>query len=159
MRRVASAPGSLNAMQLAVSPNNSYIPEHWVARFKIVEALAQHGASVNVRAPFGTGMASPLYILYENLTTHKVLRVLIQYGAKVDDRDDNKMSTPLMLAVTMQDPEGAKILLDAGADVNAHATMYTDDTPLSLTKQTRKDGSVIIDTQTRDILLKAGAKE
>lgn len=78
----------------------------------IVRLLLEHGASVDHRIP-GTGL-TPLHLAHSGDT----LAVLLEYGADKEAKDDNGY-TPLFYAVTKQDSNLTRRLVNAGADFEA----------------------------------------
>ena len=95
-----------------------------------VEQLIRAGADPNLR----TGAGSPLlsaaryqWMYFRNVRemtqANNAVQILLERGAKVDERDDEGR-TPLMLAgIEKRDPIAmrriAEVLLDAGADLKA----------------------------------------
>jgi ankyrin repeat protein len=78
----------------------------------MAELLLQHGADVNYRAPYGD---TPL-IAAVQANRADIVQRLISHGADVN-QGNAKSQTPLMLAGVY--PRVLRLLLDAGADVNA----------------------------------------
>ncbi|EXF76523.1 hypothetical protein CFIO01_06447 [Colletotrichum fioriniae PJ7] len=78
----------------------------------IVRLLLEHGANVDHRIP-GTGL-TPLHLAHSGDT----LAVLLEYGADKEAKDDNGY-TPLFYAVTKQDSNLTRRLVNAGADFEA----------------------------------------
>ena len=92
------------------------------------------------------------------LVTHHedVARLLTEKGASVNR--GNKDTTPLALAVSMGDPDGVRVLLDKGADVNARTAR--GETPLGLTIRERMPNDwneAAADQAIMRLLLDAGA--
>lgn len=136
----------------------------------IIEALLQAGANVNVRdnaskTVFDYVETDPVFnkkpvywkivnsrykkaLNWKKATVEKV-KAAISDGTDVNGRDKNGM-TPLMNAVQNKNPAVAKLLIDAGADVNA----CDNDNGTSLMYVTAFNANL----KTADFLIKAGAK-
>ncbi|KXH39994.1 hypothetical protein CSIM01_10825 [Colletotrichum simmondsii] len=78
----------------------------------IVRLLLEHGANVNHRIP-GTRL-TPLHLAHSGDT----LAVLLEFGAEKEAKDDNGYS-PLFYAVTKQDSNLTRRLVNAGANFKA----------------------------------------
>ena len=85
-----------------------------------VQSLLTKGVDVNGEAPNGR---TPLMATFANKTPNlDIAELLIRRGAKVNVRDGEDGSTPLMLAAeksgTFGDADGVNFLLKHGADIN-----------------------------------------
>ncbi len=113
---------------------------------KALKYLLDAGAKVDTKDNSG---ADALAAAALNGNTENV-EALLACGAKVDARVTVNQFTPLMFAAWRQDPRLAKILIDAGADVNA--VDARGDTALMWSAY-----SDYADPETTRVLLKAGA--
>ena len=85
----------------------------------IVERLLKAGVSANVTGPLGeTALHTCAYA-----GNTAGARVLIAAGASVDPGDNWRGQTPLMWAAAESHPETMKVLIEAGADVDARSTI------------------------------------
>lgn len=111
--------------------------------FEALEFLLAHGADPNKRGKESQKNTTPLFTALGWWDETKVVELLINTGADVNDTTYNKM-TALMKT---NRPEILKILIDAGADVNARNNVG----------QTALHGKVGRDIDSIELLLKAGA--
>jgi len=83
----------------------------------VMTALIQGGANVNGKDE--DGMTPLMWAVTNNAP--KVVKVLLEGGANVDEREDSLGRTALMLAVDREDsnPEVVEALIEAGANVDA----------------------------------------
>ena len=91
---------------------------------------------------------TPLNYASYNIINYKVVKLLIDSGADVNDKD-RIGNTPLINACIIGDIEIVKLLLDNGADVNAENKWYN--TPLTYAKDKHNQQLV-------DLLIQHGAK-
>lgn len=94
-----------------------------------VSALLAEGADANEEA---TGGARPLHSCGMSRRGQASVRVLLAAGAQVDALDTYGY-TPLHRMASNNLAEGARALLEAGADVNA-LTSFSDQTPLFIAR-------------------------
>jgi ankyrin repeat protein len=85
----------------------------------IVEKLLAAGVSANATGPYGETA------LHTCARTGNVdgTRVLIARGASLDAGDSWRGQTPLMWATAQRHPDVMRVLIEAGADVNARSTI------------------------------------
>ena len=81
----------------------------------LVGLLLEHGASVRARTKVGN---DALLMAARKPGNAAVVSLLLAHGAEFDGRNAGG-ATPLMAAVAAEDAESVRVLLDAGADVNA----------------------------------------
>jgi uncharacterized protein len=122
-----------------------------------VSQLMEFGSPAKISAAIKTGLnvesrqkdnATPLMIAAGFNQDSKVIQILLNAGAKIDERALGNV-TPLMYAAFNQDPVVISRLLKAGADLNAHE--YNGITPLMIAASFNQNPRVVQE------LLKAGA--
>ena len=84
--------------------------------FDIVRLLIENGADVNCHSNRNKGRSALVLAVY--YAPLDIIRLLIENGVKVNTTETDG-TTPLMVASQVKDLEYARLLLDAGADVNA----------------------------------------
>jgi len=104
--------GAYAALEYAIPLNQAVADED----IKLVQELLNSGQNPNGKDANYSGI-TPLFLAVENGNT-AIARLLIQYGAKVNARDETKR-TPLMFIDDDATPELITLLLQAGAKVNA----------------------------------------
>lgn len=107
----------------------------------------ESGGDIHARDCFGM---TPLMCASQEGDTEKV-KQLIQMGARVDDYTVIGWRTALFFAVGNNHLETVKILIEAGANVNAR-TMYTG-TPLAMVTSSK-----VINKEMEQLLLEHGAR-
>ncbi|KAL2127766.1 hypothetical protein VTI74DRAFT_10218 [Chaetomium olivicolor] len=92
----------------------------------MTEALLDHGADVNAVCSSGTALR-----LAVGSGFSEVARLLLERGAdaKIEQPDASVLQTPLLTTLAYQELSSARVLLEAGADVN-HGVR--DNSPLRL---------------------------
>lgn len=117
------------------------LPVHDAARMgsarEISAILRGMPAMRDARNPLGS---TPLHLAATNADP-AVLKLLIEAGADVNARDDER-ATPLHMAAYAGRPAHARLLLEAGADVNA--TTVHGRTPSSVARKMRADETAAI---------------
>ncbi|NBB13570.1 LPD7 domain-containing protein [Pseudomonas sp. SLFW] len=116
----------------------------------LLEGLVLRGADVNMRLPSGKT------VLHDPALTGQAARTLIEAGASLEAKVSKtdleagqvKGETPLLAAIKAKNPDVAKVLIEAGANVNARDQDRV--TPLHAAAAS-KDG------RTANLLLQAGA--
>ena len=93
---------------------------------KVLEKIIEYGMITEFRA-FMNDLKDANFVMSNQYTLlsyatkykqHEIMRYLIHIGANVNKRDD-RLETPLFLAVQNNDMEAAKILINANANLNA----------------------------------------
>jgi ankyrin repeat protein len=113
------------ALLIATMNCDGKLREDKKAHTDIAKALIVHGANVNVvhelhppqLVPFGSKRWTPL-TLATRLECHDLMQQLLQHGAAVNGRDESGR-TALIDAASRGQAEAVRMLLDAGADVEA----------------------------------------
>jgi ankyrin repeat protein len=113
------------ALLIATMNCDGKLREDKKAHTDIAKALIVHGANVNVAhelhppqlVPFGNRRWTPL-TLATRLECHDLMQQLLQHGAAVNGSDESGR-TALIDAASRGQAEAVRILLDAGADVEA----------------------------------------
>lgn len=116
-----------------------------------VRAVLAAGADPDAIQPDHWPSWRPLHAAIEALEEGgplEILTVLLEHGATVDGWDGQRDATPLLMAVFRGQKEAARLLLDAGADVNVVGG--EGDSPLRWAVQSG-------DTETVRLLLERGA--
>ncbi|KAF8788729.1 Poly [ADP-ribose] polymerase tankyrase like protein [Argiope bruennichi] len=106
-----------------------------------VEALVKAGANVNLKSN-DKNKISPLLLAAQNPNLGKIVQLLVHNKADVNDIDKKNKNTALHYVVSVRAPnvlETGKVLLTAGADVNAVNDKLR--TPLHLSVNSSKSDS------------------
>jgi ankyrin repeat protein len=120
-----SSPQGIPALLIATMNCDGKLRKDKTTHVDIATALIDHGADVNVAHemqppqlfPFGNGTWRPLS-LASVLDCHSFMQHLLQHGADVD-ASDGTGRTALIDAANRGLTESVRILLDAGADIEA----------------------------------------
>jgi ankyrin repeat protein len=89
----------------------------WEERKDIFDLLIQRGADVNTTDEWGW---TPLYWVVNNGVGLEYLKILIAHGAKVNTKYQSRTGeTALIAEALFGQTEAVKLLLEAGADINA----------------------------------------
>ena len=102
--------------------------------YERIEALLLVGTDINIVGDSLYGHGSPLHVAVQR-NYQDIAELLLKHGAVVDLRDLNDY-TPLANAAWNGDLGMVKLLLDAGADINA--TNYQGHSPLSCARDNNK---------------------
>ncbi|KAK7529920.1 ankyrin repeat-containing domain protein [Phyllosticta citribraziliensis] len=94
----------------------------------VVRLLLEAGAYPDPTTPSGVQKGSPLLVAARNSTDIVLLKSLLDFGAEVDARGTDKL-TSLIHAARNDNASFASLLLEYGADINAAST--TGATPLT----------------------------
>ena len=132
---LASAFGSMEAVRALLAAgadpraasNSGVAALHWAATsLEKTRALIDAGADVNAVSQLGR---TPLLVASSAHGTAGVVQLLLSKGASVNAADAVGV-TPLIAALAVDNREAARLLLGAGADVNAVARVGQSATPL-----------------------------
>ena len=132
---LAAAFGSYDALKLlidagadvrAVSASGMTALHLCAGDLKKVRLLVDHGADVNARTKMGR---TPLLVAAYTNGGSETVKLLLSKGAHVNTADTAGI-TPLIAAANVNDATTAKLLIAAGADINARANVGQAATPL-----------------------------
>lgn len=107
------------------------------------------GSRVDVNATDANGGTALTEAVIQG--NHRNVRLLLEHGASIEARVGSSRYTPLMLAAMRDDEDAVKMLLEAGADVNALDSAGSS--PLMWAAYSSENGS----SHVVDLLLEAGA--
>lgn len=97
-------------------------------RYKTVRLLLEYGAKTD-NPDTTRSLVSIVAGQPETPKTLKMLKLLHRHGAPLDSKATNNNTSPLMRAVTANNIETCRYLLENGADANALSTDFASETP------------------------------
>ena len=124
-------------------------------KIHMVELLLDAGATLDSRLCNGD---SPLQIAIQN-RNHQLVTLFLKAGIELNDANDEDppVKTPLQAAAHVADIELIRFLLDAGANVNAPASLLPDEERKGLKLSALEAGAATGNADVVGVLLRAGA--
>ena len=112
------------ALHLPLDMRNSNFNQYWLSK-DTIELLLNKGADVNLKDKAGR---TPLHLAAESADV-EIVKLLLEKGAKVDEKDDESGFSALHFAARLGKKDIAELLIAWGADINAkdkqgHTPLY-----------------------------------